>query len=164
MQPKWIKYWKKCVCWRSEGFLPGTDKKSAALCLRFFLASGYSSSALWPYAPHFPLACVRPGALLFGMGISKKGSCFLLFSFYDLLPSLAVLSDDQREEFKPRWQRRTDTKQLDTAPFFCLHPPKHRERPRIRTQGGQEAGTFRFYRPPHTLDFRLHSFIIRIDV
>ena len=31
------------------------------------------------------------------------------------------------------------------SPFFCLHPPKHRERPRIRTQGGREAGTFRFY-------------------
>ena len=31
------------------------------------------------------------------------------------------------------------------SPFFCLHPPKHRESPRIRTQGGREAGTFRFY-------------------
>ena len=33
-------------------------------------------------------------------------------------PPLAALSDDQREEFKPRWQRRTGTKQLETALFF----------------------------------------------
>ncbi|WP_320998834.1 hypothetical protein, partial [Eisenbergiella tayi] len=30
-------------------------------------------------------------------------------------------------------------------PFFEMHPSKHRECPRIRTQGGREAGTFRFY-------------------
>ena len=42
-------------------------------------------------------------------------------------------------------QRRTEAKQLDTAPFFEMHPSKHRECSRIRTQGGREAGTFRFY-------------------
>ena len=53
----------------------------------------------------------------------KKGSCFLLFYFHDLLPSLAARKrlkspDDQREEFKPRWQRSRERKWLETAPFF----------------------------------------------
>ena len=34
------------------------------------------------------------------------------------LPSPAALSDDQREEFKPRWQRSIGIKWLETAPFF----------------------------------------------
>jgi hypothetical protein len=36
-------------------------------------------SALWPYATRFPSACVRPSALLFAMGISKKGAVSYYF-------------------------------------------------------------------------------------
>ena len=108
---------------------------------RFFLPSGYSSSALRPYAPHSPSPCVRPGTLLFGMGISKKGSCFLLFPFYDLLPSLAALSDDQREEFKPRWQRSMERKWLETAPFFVCpcRTAKHLAGHRPKESGERKA-------------------------
>ena len=31
------------------------------------------------------------------------------------------MSDDQREEFQPRWQRNMGIKQLETAPFFVWH-------------------------------------------
>jgi len=69
------------------------------------------------------------------MDISKKGSCFLPFPFYDLLPSLAALSDDRREEFKPRWQRSMERKWLETTPFFCLSMPNSNVPGRTQDEG-----------------------------
>ena len=48
----------------------------------------------------------------------KKGAVSYCFDPVLHCPPLAALSDDQREEFKPRWQRRTGTKQLETTLFF----------------------------------------------
>ena len=48
----------------------------------------------------------------------KKGAVSYCFKPMLRCPPLAALSDDQREEFKPRWQRNMRLKQLETAPFL----------------------------------------------
>ena len=48
----------------------------------------------------------------------KKGAVSYYFDPLLRCPPLAALSDDRREEFKPRWQRNRGTKELETAPFF----------------------------------------------
>lgn len=58
------------------------------------------------------MSCVSSGTS------QKKGVVSYRFASLIHCPPLAALSDDQREEFKPRWQRRTGTKQLETALFF----------------------------------------------
>ena len=60
----------------------------------------------------------------------KKGDVSYCFASIFRCPSLAALSDDRREEFQPRWQRKIETKQLETPPFFVCR----------RTYRGPAAG------------------------
>ena len=48
----------------------------------------------------------------------KKAAVSYCFISILYCPPLAALSDDQREEFKPRWQWIGGTKWLETASFF----------------------------------------------
>ncbi|GAA6304165.1 hypothetical protein F240042I4_67430 [Eisenbergiella tayi] len=58
------------------------------------------------------MSCVSSGTS------QKKGAVSYRFAPPIHCPPLAALSDDQREEFKPRWQWIGGTKWLETAPFF----------------------------------------------
>ncbi|GKH52678.1 hypothetical protein CE91St58_00630 [Lachnospiraceae bacterium] len=58
------------------------------------------------------MSCVSSGTS------QKKGAVSYRFASLIHCPPLAALSDDQREEFKPRWQRIREAKWLETAPFF----------------------------------------------
>ena len=66
-------------------------------------------------------------------------------------PPLAALSDDQREEFKPRWQRRTETKQLDTAPFFVCIRRSIESAPAYGPREARRLVPFVFIVPPTPL-------------